>query len=92
MARPSMANKLRAVADFMKILLARTPNLDAYERSQNQPLLQEPKYGLDNEQWLTPHSDEGAYGVDSKFNEGHLQSQKELRYEVGRASNRQAVA
>jgi hypothetical protein len=92
MARQSFANKGRAVADFVKILLARTPNLDAYERSQNQPLLREPKYGLDYKPWLTPHSDEGAYGVDSEFNEAHLQSQKELRYEVGRASHRQAVA
>jgi hypothetical protein len=61
----------------VKILLARTPNLDAYERSQNQPILREPKYGLDNEQWLTPHSDEGAYGVDSAFNEGHTQTRLE---------------
>lgn len=87
MARPSLGNKLRAVADLMKILLARTPNLDAYERSQNQPILREPKYGLDNEQWLAPHSDEGAYGLNSKFNEGHLTSQVEDRHEVVRHPN-----
>jgi NAD(P)H dehydrogenase (quinone) len=77
MARPSLVNKGRALVDFMKILLARTPNLDAYERSQNQPILRAPKYGLDNEQWLAPHSKEAAYGPNSAFNEGHLQSRLE---------------
>jgi hypothetical protein len=91
MARRTLSNKLRAVADLMKILLARTPNLDAYERSQNQPILRAPKYGLDNEQWLTPHRDEAAYGVNSAFNEGHVQSQAEHRHEVVSASKHQAV-
>jgi len=92
MARRSLANKLRAVGEFAKILLARTPNLAAYERSQNQPLLREPKYGLDNEPWLIPHSEAGAFGLNSEFNEAHLQTRKEHRYEVGRTSNGQAVA
>ena len=92
MARPRLGNKLRAVADLVKILLARTPDLDAYERSQNQPILRAPKYGLDNEQWLTPHSDEAAYGPNSAFNEGHLQSHEEHRHPVVSASTHQAVA
>lgn len=91
MARWSFANKLRAVGEFLKILFARTPDLEAYERSQNHPLLREPKYGLDFAPWLTPHGDSGAYGLNSEFNEGHLQFREELRHEVRRAPNRQAV-
>jgi uncharacterized protein YbjT (DUF2867 family) len=92
MARRTLANKLRAVADLTKILLARTPNLEAYERSQNQPILREPKYGLDSPEWSAPHSDERAFGPNSIFNEGHLQPREELVHEVGRASINQAVA
>ncbi len=65
MTRRTIANKLRALGDFMKILLSRTPNLDAYERSQNQPILREPKYGLDFEPWSKTHSDVGAYGTNA---------------------------
>lgn len=92
MARRSFSNKLRTVGDFVKILLTRTPNLAAYERAQNHPLLRAPKYGLDNAQWLTPHGDEGAYGFNSSFNEGHLQSQEDRGNEIRRTSTRQAVA
>ena len=37
-------------------------------------MLQAPKYGQDNPQWLTAHSETGAYGLHSNFNEGHLQT------------------
>jgi NAD(P)H dehydrogenase (quinone) len=77
MARRNLGNKLRAVVDLVKILLARTPDLDTYERSHNQPILRSPKHGMDNEQWLTPHSDEAAYGTTSTFNEGHTQTRIE---------------
>lgn len=72
MARPSVANKLRAIGAFMKILLTRTPDLSAYERSQNHPLLREPKYGLDYEPWRAPHTVTNAFGHASSFNEGHI--------------------
>jgi uncharacterized protein YbjT (DUF2867 family) len=74
MARPSLANKVRAVGEFVKILLTRTPNLEAYERSRNHPLLRQPKYGLDYDPWLTPHSEVSAYGLSSAFNEGHTKT------------------
>lgn len=79
MARQSFANKLRAAGELFKILLARTPDLAAYERSQNHPLLREPKYGLDFAPWLTSHRDSGAYGLNSVFNEGHLHFREELK-------------
>ncbi len=74
LTRPSLANKLRAMGAFMKILLARTPRLSAYERFQNHPLLREPKYGLDYEPWRAPHTATNAFGFGSAsaFNEGHI--------------------
>jgi len=73
MARRTTSNRLRALAEFMKTLLTRTPDLEAYERSQNHPLLREPKYGLDFGPWLVPHGEPGAYGAHSALSEGHLQ-------------------
>ena len=92
LARRSLANKLQAIGEFVKILLTRTPDLAAYERAQHHPLLTAPSYGLDHEQWRSPHSDRHAYGLDSAFNEGHLQPGKDHGHENGRTSNRRAVA
>jgi uncharacterized protein YbjT (DUF2867 family) len=92
MAHRSFANKLRAVGEFVKILLARTPDLDSYERLQHQPLLRAPQYGVDYEPWLTTHGVDDAYGVNSTVNEGHLQYRRDFENEVGRSSIRQAVA
>ena len=75
MARPSMANKLRAIAEFGKIVLARTPDSAAYERAQNRPLLRDPKYGLDYEPWRRSHDVPNAYGLEGAFNQGHLHSE-----------------
>jgi hypothetical protein len=92
MAQRNWANKLRAVGEFVKTLFARTPNLEAYERSHHQPLLRAPKYGLDYKPWLIPHGDEGAYGLNSTFNHGHLQSQQDQIHEISRPSIHHAVA
>ena len=92
MARRSMANKLRALGEFVKILLTRTPDIDAYEQTHHYPCLRKPKYGLENEQWAIPHSDQGAYGTSSAFNTGHIQLNQEPDNESRRASDRQAVA
>jgi uncharacterized protein YbjT (DUF2867 family) len=73
MTRRSLANKLRAIAEFGKIVLARTPDLAAYERTQNHPLLKDPKYGLDYEPWRRSHTVPNAYGLEGVFNQGHLQ-------------------
>ena len=72
MTRPSLANKLRAIAEFGKIVLARTPDISAYERAQNHPLLRDPKYGLDYEPWRRSHDVPNAYGLEGVFNQAHL--------------------
>ena len=73
MTRPSLANKLRAIAELGKIVLARTPDISAYERTQNHPLLRDPKYGLDYEPWRRSHAVPNAYGLEGVFNQGHVQ-------------------
>ena len=72
MTRPSLPNKLRAIAEFARIVLTRTPNISAYERRQNHPLLKDPKYGLDYEPWRRTHAISNAYGLEGVFNQGHL--------------------
>ena len=92
LARRSLANKLRVLAEFTKILLTRTPDVEAYERSQNHPLLREPTYGLDYEPWSRAHSVVNAYGLDSRFNEGHVQTlPKEPNHETCGTSDGQAI-
>jgi len=72
MSRPSVANKLRAVAGFMKILLTPAPDLAAYERSLNSPILRAPEYSVDNQAWRETHAVTGAFGTTSAFNDSHL--------------------
>ena len=77
MTRPSLSNKLRAIAEFGRIVLTRTPNISAYERWQNHPLLKDPKYGLDYGPWRRTHAVSNAYGLEGVFNQGHLLSSHE---------------
>jgi len=72
MSRPSVANKLHAVAEFIKILLTPAPDLAAYERALNLPILHAPEYSVDNDAWRETHAVAGAFGTTSGFNDGHL--------------------
>ena len=77
MTRPSLSNKLRAIAEFARIVLTPTPNISAYERRQNHPLLKDPKYGLDYDPWRRTHAVSNAYGLEGVFNQGHLHPSEE---------------
>ena len=57
---------------LLRIALARTPDISGYERTQNHPLLREPKYGLDYEPWRRSHDVPNAYGLEGVFNQAHL--------------------
>jgi hypothetical protein len=72
MGQPSFANKLRAIAGFVKILLTPAPDLTAYEKAQNQPLLRSPEYGVDNSAWRETHDVTGAFSTTSAHQRGHL--------------------
>ena len=72
--RRSLKNKVQVLIDLMKMMLTRTPDIEAYELSQGHPLLRDSKYGVEYEPWLTPHSSENAYSLNSTFNEWHTQT------------------
>ena len=72
MSRPSVANKLRAVAEFMKILLTPAPDLVAYDRALNLPILRAPEYSVDNLAWRETHALTHAFDTSSTFNAGHI--------------------
>ena len=72
MSKPSVANKLRAVAGFIKILLTPTPDLPGYETAQHQPLLRAPEYGIDNAAWRDTHDVTGAFGATSALEYDHI--------------------
>lgn len=72
MAKPSLANKLRAIGGLIKILLTPAPNLHAYEKTQSQPLLRSPEYALDSAAWRETHDVTGAFGTTSALNESHV--------------------
>jgi uncharacterized protein YbjT (DUF2867 family) len=72
MTRPSVANKLRAVAQFMKILLTPAPDLSAYEEALNLPILRAPQFSVDDQSWRVTHALTGAFGTTSTFNEAHI--------------------
>ena len=58
----TLANKLRAIANFGKILLTPTPDLDRYERNQSHVLLRAPKFSLDYTPWAATHNVDNAFG------------------------------
>ena len=72
MSKPSLANKLRTVAAFIKILLTPAPDLLAYDEAQHQPRLRVPEYVIDNAAWRETHDVTGAFGTTSAHNQGHI--------------------
>ena len=60
--KQSSANKLRAIWNFMKIVLTSVPDLDEYEKSLNHPVLTQAAYAPEFKSWIDSHSIEGAFG------------------------------
>lgn len=50
------------IANFGKILIIPTPDLDLYENNQSHVLLHDPKFSLDYESWATSHNVKNAFG------------------------------
>ncbi len=61
----TLANKLRAIALFGKILLTSTPDLDKYEQDRSHVLLREPKFSVDYAPWVATHNVENTFGYQS---------------------------
>ena len=64
-AKASLANKFRAIWNFMQILLTPVPNLDKYERDRHHPLIDSSAYAPESESWMHSHSIQGAFGIKS---------------------------
>ena len=62
-AKVSLANKLRAIWNFMQIVITPVPNLDRYEQNRNHPLIAQSAYAPDFSSWMDSHSVEGAFGT-----------------------------
>ena len=51
----SIGNKVKAIRFFVKMLMTPTPNMDKYEREHNHPLILNPVYSSDSDEWLAEH-------------------------------------
>ena len=93
MSQPSLANKVRAVAGFIKILLTPAPDLSAYDTAQHQPLLRAPEYGINNAAWRETHDVTGAFGTTRAHESGHIRvPSREPRSSTSRTEPNTAVA
>jgi uncharacterized protein YbjT (DUF2867 family) len=62
-AHQSFANKLKAIKNFVKILLTKAPNMKAFEEEQYYPnFIQGMQQAIDNEEWLNMRKTE-SYNV-----------------------------
>ncbi len=55
----SFDNKLKAIRFFAKMLVTPTPNMEKYEQQQNHPLIKDPIYSSDSEEWRAAHDKQG---------------------------------
>lgn len=51
-------NKLKAMQFFIKMLMTPAPEIDAYERQQDYPLIKEPDYSSASREWLASHDNQ----------------------------------
>ncbi len=57
--KTSLGNKLKAIANFLKIILTPVPDLDEYEQSLGLPVITQAAYAPDFSPWMNSHSIEG---------------------------------
>ena len=64
-ATPSVVNKLRALKNFVKVMLTHIPDLDTYHRTQGHPTLNNPEFSYQNEEWRAEHEAAAAVRRDA---------------------------
>lgn len=52
----SFANKLKALGFFARMLMTPAPDVDAWEKEWNHPMIPDPVYSTDSEEWLALHA------------------------------------
>ena len=63
-AQPSVVNKLRALKNFVKVMLTRVPDLETYHRAQGHPTLKNPEFCYQNKEWRAEHEAAAPVGHD----------------------------
>ena len=61
-AKSSLSNKLKAIWNFIQILITPVPNLERYEQNRHHPIVTQSAYAPDFSSWLDTHNIEGAFG------------------------------
>jgi uncharacterized protein YbjT (DUF2867 family) len=56
----SFTNKITALSRLMRAMLMRTPDMDAFERTQNHPPLAHPAFAQDTTEWHHTHQERGS--------------------------------
>jgi len=51
----TFSNKLKAMQFFVKMLMTPAPDIDVYEQQQNYPLIKNPDYSSDSDEWFASH-------------------------------------
>jgi len=51
----TFSNKLNAIRFLIKMLMTPAPGMERYEQQQNYPLIKNPDYSSDSEEWLASH-------------------------------------
>ncbi len=62
-AKASLTNKLKAMWNFMQIILTPVPDLDKYEQNRHHPIIAKSAYAPDFHPWMDSHSSQGAFGT-----------------------------
>jgi uncharacterized protein YbjT (DUF2867 family) len=62
-AKRTFTNKLRGMKNFAKILVTKTPDIEAIERAWELPRISSGRMAGQNPAWLRTHNSDNAYGI-----------------------------
>ncbi len=61
-ARPTFANRVRAIVNFLRVPFHPGYNLDRRDRQQNYPVPPQPRFSVDDDRWRVEHAPETTRG------------------------------
>ena len=64
--RPSFSGKLKAIGGFLKILVTRAPDVAAIEAEKDFVVIKNPKFCLDDAEWIETHTPARLQSVTGK--------------------------
>lgn len=63
----TLRNKVRAVFNFVKLLLTIKPNLEKFERQQSYPTIRSTSFALESDEWKMSHQRLNAFGSEQQM-------------------------